>query len=570
VAKDSTKTGSGATRANLLSRRGLVRDDLTFKERVLDSLFRAPTTGWAILIWGLFIIACGSLASWSRQQPLVAVGRVMNDTALVRVEFQLDDREQTDQRKLLARQQTPRVLTAIPGEFKAIQASIELLPKSLASTEHFNEVDANLKQQFDLNEESFSAIRAEAPGGELSPGWERKAQRLADLIIRRPLLDAQTYQRAMQEGIDRRVELRLEDERSEISRDDLVSIDDAKQLTDATTQIARAAGFTEPALAAVVGRLTTNIKPTYIFDEAASVERQNAREKAVLTVKTLIQVGQPIYKRGDVLTQQQFDQYRRELRAFSQQPDRPKVLLRTLSVFGAVTAIALAVAGYLALFCPRVHNHPGRTAGIAALLAASLAVACVTTVLSPGLLTATAIAPTVFTVVVLVIGYDQRVALAIGTLHGVLVCIALDQPIGVYALMLTGASFAVLQLNEIRDRRGIIRMGLYAAAALALGTVMVALIDRPIVWEALTQTFVDAALAGAGGMSVGRAHARASSPTSSGPSTSRPASRSSSSAIPSSPCSASSSSVPRARTTTRSTWRASPRPRRTRSRPTRC
>src|SRR5262245_1239127 len=107
LAKDSTNTGTGATRANMLSRRGLVRDDLTIKERVLDSLFRAPNTGWAILIWGLFIVACGSLASWSRQQPLVAVGRVMNDTALVRVQFELDDREQTEQKKLLVRQQTP-------------------------------------------------------------------------------------------------------------------------------------------------------------------------------------------------------------------------------------------------------------------------------------------------------------------------------------------------------------------------------------------------------------------------------------------------------------------------------
>jgi membrane-associated HD superfamily phosphohydrolase len=69
--------------------------------------------------------------------------------------------------------------------------------------------------------------------------------------------------------------------------------------------------------------------------------------------------------------------------------------------------------------------------------------------------------------------------------------------------MLTGISFAVVQLNEIRDRRAIIRMGLYAAAALALGTVLVALIDRPIIWPSLQQTFVDAGLAGAGGLTVG-------------------------------------------------------------------
>src|SRR6185295_2665302 len=99
--------------------------------------------------------------------------------------------------------------------------------------------------------------------------------------------------------------------------------------------------------------------------------------------------------------------------------------------------------------------------------------------------------------------YDRRIALALGALHGVLVCIALGQPIGVYALMLTGISFAVVQLNEIRDRRAIIRTGLYAAAALALGTILIALIDRPITLPSLQQTLVDAGLAGAGGLAVG-------------------------------------------------------------------
>ena len=504
MAKDQTKSGSGATRAGVLSKRGLARDDRTLRERFLERLFEKPTVGWNTLIWGVFILICGSLATWARNQPLVATGQVMNDTTLARVPFELEDREQTAQKKMLVRQQTPRVLDQLASESEAIRASIELLPKSLASTNDFADVAPELKQQFKLTEEAFAAIRAEAPGGELSPSWAKKAERLAEFIQRRPLLDAQTYQRTMQEGVSREIELKMGPVTGTVFRDDLVSIDDARQLTDAMTQVAQKAGFTEPALTTVVTRLTTNPKPTYSFDEAASVERQNARVKAVPTAKTLIPVGQVIYRRGDVLQPQQFDQYRREIQEFTRQPDSYyKVLLRTMSVFGAVTAIALAVAGYLFLFCPRVHTSPGRTAGVAALLAGALVLSTVGTVLSPGLLTVTALAPTVFVAVILVIAYDQRVALALGTLQGVLTCIALDQPIGVYALSLTGVSFAVLELKEIRDRRGIIRMGLYAAAALSVGTVMVALIDRPIVWEALRQTFADAALAGLGGLGVG-------------------------------------------------------------------
>jgi cyclic-di-AMP phosphodiesterase PgpH len=47
------------------------------------------------------------------------------------------------------------------------------------------------------------------------------------------------------------------------------------------------------------------------------------------------------------------------------------------------------------------------------------------------------------------------------------------------------------------------RMGGIAGIALAIGAVLVALIDRPIVQEAFAQTFIDALLAGLGGLSVG-------------------------------------------------------------------
>jgi cyclic-di-AMP phosphodiesterase PgpH len=140
---------------------------------------------------------------------------------------------------------------------------------------------------------------------------------------------------------------------------------------------------------------------------------------------------------------------------------------------------------------------------VAVVLASALGVAVLGTVSNPGLLMLTAVAPPVFVAVVIVIAYGQRVALALGALHSVLVCIALDQPIGIYALMLTGISFAVLELREIQGRGTIMRMGGIAGIALAIGAVLVALIDRPIVQEAFAQTFIDALLAGLGGLSVG-------------------------------------------------------------------
>lgn len=505
MAKDPAKSGSRAGRAPR-ARRGLSKPDRRASD-LSDRIFRAPETSWAVLIWVVFILVCAGISAWARQQPLVAVGRVMNDTALVRVPLVIENEAQTEQRRELARQQTLRVYRPISSVFETIRTSVENLPKALENAETVDQVVPEIRNQFRLTGPSLDAIRAEVVGNEVSAAWREKTKALVEGLMSRPLLDDATLQRESQEGLSREVQVHLDDAeppaKAYIPSQHLVSIKDERQLTESIRRIAAEAGFTEPALTVVVSRLTTNPEPTFRFDEAATAQAKLAAAKAVKPIPTLVQPGQKIFERGEELKPQQLELYRMDLAEFRNQAESWRTWLRTVSILGAVTAIALAVAGYLALFCPRVRKNPVRTAGIAGLLAAALGLACAGTVASPALLTFTAIAPTIFVAVILVIAYDQRVALAIGTLHGVLVCIALDQPIGVYALILTGVSFAVLQLSEIRDRRGIIRMGLYAAAALSVGTVLVALIDRPIIPASLRQTLVDAALAGAGGMSVG-------------------------------------------------------------------
>ena len=78
------------------SRQELLRRDRKRADALIDQAFRAPGTVWAVIIWTLFIVVCTAIAAWTRQQPLVAVGRVMNDTALVRVPFEIDDPSQTE------------------------------------------------------------------------------------------------------------------------------------------------------------------------------------------------------------------------------------------------------------------------------------------------------------------------------------------------------------------------------------------------------------------------------------------------------------------------------------------
>ncbi|MCA9299198.1 MAG: HDIG domain-containing protein, partial [Phycisphaerales bacterium] len=69
--------------------------------------------------------------------------------------------------------------------------------------------------------------------------------------------------------------------------------------------------------------------------------------------------------------------------------------------------------------------------------------------------------------------------------------------------ILIGVGVAVWALEEIRDRRTLIRMGGAVALTLAIGTLTVALIDRPLDGAMLRQTFVDAMVAAFGGVCLG-------------------------------------------------------------------
>lgn len=500
-----TRTSTWAMRAVSRSRRSALERERRALDPLLERFFRSPNLGWAVGITTLFVLVCTALSIWARAQPLVAIGRVANTTVLARVPFSVADPLATEKDQSAARQQTPRVYVANVSALETLRASIENLPKTLSAVERMDQLAPEVAKQFRLTDAGLKAIRDQISGNEVSATWRTCAMRLLDELKSRALVDDRTAQRQSSESVSKDIELRVGAEPPRTVRwiDSLINIRDERELTEAMTGAAREAGFTEPALTVVVSRLTTNPEPTFEFDEAATIERQNERASRIAPRVIPVSVGQVIFRAGDTVTPQSLGLYEAELAAFSRTADREKVWLRWLSVLGAVGAIGMATAGYLALFCPRVKQSPGRMAGIAGLMAGSLAIAVIASVANPTLLMLTAVAPTVFVAVILVVAYDQRVSLALGTLHGVLTCIALAQPIGVYALMLTGISFAVIQLREIRDRRTIVRMGGTTGLALAVGTVLVALIDRPITDDSLRETLTDALLAGLGGVGIG-------------------------------------------------------------------
>ncbi len=499
--------GQSAPRPRRLTRRTLLQREGAAPSAVAR-LLSSPNAGWGVLIVLVFVVLGAVLASWARQQPLVAVGRVMTDTRLVRVSFTVQDHERTRELRERRRQQTPRVYRASETVLATIFNSIENLPRALASVESVDQLAPELARQFTIPESALGAIKAEAQDGVVGPGWAEKARRFLELLAMVPMVDGETWQNELQTGLNTQVELRIEGrEPAYVSRNNLVDIRDGESLRDAARSIARSAGFAEPVLSVVASRLTNEPQPTYQFDETLTTERQNQNADAVPPEVRTTPIGQVIYKRGDVLNQSQYDQYREELRQYQAEGERWRIWIRRAGVSGAVAIVALAGAAYLGLFCRRVARNPGRSAGVAALGLGALALACAGTVANPSLVWMTAVTPTVLMAAIIVVAYDRRVALALGALHAVLVCLALDLPIGFYAVAIAGIGIIVWQLHEIRDRRTVVRAGLVAGAGMGTVTMLVALIDRPLMPASAEDTMIQAAFdalwSAAGGVLTG-------------------------------------------------------------------
>ncbi len=476
----------------------------SLRDRV-GTILQSPRFGWGATITILFVASCWALTVWTRAHPLVAPGRVMNWTHLSRVEFQVQDPETTRRRRDEARERTPRVYTADDAMFEEITKSLTNLPATLAGVENLEQVDSSIRASFGLTPEMLIQLRslpATTPEG--VPAWSERVGRLMEQLKRRPILDKNTYQKESQEGLHATIVLAFAKGITPgINRRAVLNLDDPVHLAEDVRAMAIQAGFA-PALADMsANRLRAIGRPTFTLNTTATADAQKIAADEVKPEVRTIAAGQVIFRRGEILTQAQLDLVRAELIAWNQGAERWKLVVRNVSLLGAVTAIGLAMAGYAVLFCPAVRRNPLRMAALSTLAVGMLALACIGTVADPRLLGFTVTAPTVFFAVIVVIAYDQRVALAFGVLHAILVCIALNQPIGTLALIIVGVGVMVWRLDEIRHRNSLVTTAIIDAIAMAGGMIVVSLIDRPISEATLLHAGYDAGWAAAGGLTVG-------------------------------------------------------------------
>ncbi|MBX3386691.1 MAG: HDIG domain-containing protein [Phycisphaeraceae bacterium] len=472
MAKETARTPTTA-------RTGELQRAITARSVLWPRLLRSKNFILALLIWGVFVVVAGVGAIWARSEPMVAVGRVMTITRTIRTSFDIEDAAATEQKRNAARQRARRVYSEAPGVIDQIVGSIEGLPQAIADVQRFEDIDASIRERFGLTPELVASLQSELTEPEREQRWRAQSRRLRELLVRRPFVDQQTFGlevTAINETVELTGEGRAPIEESSQSVRNIEAADLQQQMG----AIALTAAFSGPSLVVVVNRLTHEPRPTYALDLAATSRRQEEAAAAVRPEMITYPDREVIFRRGDVLSATAFDVFNKSLQMDRSSTPGAVRFLQSTAIFGVTGLVTLAIAGYTGIFCPRIRRNPTRMTAIASLMAAAALVAWWTTSNTPELVAITSLAPSLFVAIILAIAYDRRSALALGSLHGVLVCVGLDATVGSFAVIVAGIGLAMWCLREVRDRDTLIRTGIVTAVGLALAKFLVGIIETPL------------------------------------------------------------------------------------------
>jgi len=222
----------------------------------------------------------------------------------------------------------------------------------------------------------------------------------------------------------------------------------------------------------LVGPITNYImslkEPTFQYSPKATdalAEREAAR---TMPKGKLIAKGETIVKQGERISDTQYEKMVQARNALDQEVAMAHPWAKWLSRLGRVLLVLiLTVAG--TIYITRL-NDAGvtlrRAWAVCGLLLGTLLTAKVGVSAFPQTMYLLGIAPSLLAAIILVIAYNQRFALGVAAIHGLLVTLTLRQNFDFYLTLLAGVTVFSFGLSEIRTRGKLITVGAAASAVM--------------------------------------------------------------------------------------------------------
>ena len=361
-----------------------------------------------------------------------------------------------------------------------LQTNLLELPDKLAGKK-LEEINTPLRTALELDGNSgalgeFSRIAESKPGSPDRAAYEMQIKLYINTLKKQnPLILPEDEYRAEQLSWRRKIAVPpLSDQnKDETYPASANRPEDRERFQELRNVFERAArplqGFSLTAARIVAFTLNT-LKPTYVLDAEASADAQNraARQIPASTANHEYKANQPIVSKG-VINEHGWQILKAEKEAFVQSLGFAAVKAK-LGLAGMVVLVTAVMAVYVGRFQPRIVRNHARGIAIAGLLLSMLLLAQLAAI-GTGPLYVFGLAPTILVAMILAIVYDQRFAIGIATMHGILVTAALDQGIGFFLILWVGVLTCGFLIDEIRTRHKLIEIGGATALAMILATI---------------------------------------------------------------------------------------------------
>jgi len=458
--------------------------------------------GPALLIVGLFFI----LATAILYYPGVPIRYHVGDRAPTElrspVDFTIADPTEAPALRAAARANTLPILVEDTTAFNLVQNQLDNLPTDLRSATTPESLPAEVRQRWPgLTTADISYIHYQD-----SAQYHREIDTLMAFLRHVPIVDVPTARGLAADHPDSvslakdSKESALEGVLATVPKSKVIALhttDEAQRSAlRAAVKLPFASTTTFPDV--LVNYLLNLETPLYRFDPNLTEKKAQQAEAAIQATGLHIVKDQPIVLKDQLITAEIYQRLELAQQSYDWDFAHHSPWLWFFAHLGKALAVLL-ITCIGALYVTRMNralNTVPRAWALAGLLIITLFIAKIA--LALGFFHAIyflGIAPTLIATIILVIAYNQRFALVVATLHGLLVTLALSQSVEFFLTIMAGASVFAFGLTEIRTRGKLIEVSIFAAGVLFL-SVWALSMARFLggLWDTGTLLFPDALL----------------------------------------------------------------------------
>ncbi len=474
-------------------RRREIRRNFGKPQPRLTTVLKGRHTGWSVLFVVVLGLLGGALAMLGRERPLYEVGQVVRKPVVARVDFTATDAEETRKAKQRNAERAPAVYSPNVNHLRNIHDKLITFGELGANEaiEEFDMIAQPQREALELTEQSFRDLRAYLNREDAKPWPELSRQIVYEGLASIPVLE---HHRVQYERDNPAVSIVIEHpEHGEQLRQDetLISAEqdqeELRKRLEAYLQSKLPASLQRSVIAIMMPKGTqassergaSAVEPTYFINDVRSADRRDKARAATAVVEVKRFPGDVLVQAGEELSSLDVQLLEKEQQAYQEEMGMVYRAVQIGCTVGIVLLLSLGLWTYVGAYLPRIAHNGWRGGSLTGLVLVTQGVAVAAVYINSSYTPAAASTAVIFLAMILAIVYDQRFALAISTIHTILVVITLNLTPGFAIVLLGGVAVAVGMLDQVSYREKLLATGAAAGATMAAISIIINLAFDP-------------------------------------------------------------------------------------------